>query len=158
MKCLPAGVPEGTDRSVRSIETWVGWPMMYRLFGVVARGQGRYSEVRGPGSERLPPGWVPLVGRTAWPWIWHIRSLLLPGAEFYGPACSRTWELSGVRLALRRQCSSCRACRTLVQADRPDLQGERAAGQPFLSPWMKSRPIVADQAGAVVFTMPWWWL
>jgi len=48
MKCLPAGVPEGTDRSVHSIKTWVGWPMMYRPFGVVARGQGRYSEVRGP--------------------------------------------------------------------------------------------------------------
>ena len=60
MKCLPAGVPEGTDQSVRSIETWVGWPMMYQPFGVVARGQGRYSEVQGPGSERLPPGWVPL--------------------------------------------------------------------------------------------------
>jgi len=158
MKCLPAGVPEGTDRSVCSIETWVGWPMMYQPFGVVARGQGRYSEVRGPGSERLPPGWVPLVGQTTWPWIWHIWSLLLPGAEFYGPACSRAWELSGVWLALHRQCSSCRARRTLVQADWPDLQGERAAGRPFLSPWTKSRPIVADQVGAVVFAMPWWWL
>jgi len=48
MKCLPAGVPEGTDWSVRSIKMWVGWPMMYRPFGVVARGQGQYLEVRGP--------------------------------------------------------------------------------------------------------------